>query len=70
MLGGMSMLLDVAECVPTAANAVWYSQIVRDKAVVRDLIHASTEILRDSYDQSIEPRELLAQAEAKVFAIL
>lgn len=70
MLGGMSMLLDVAECVPTAANAVWYSQIVRDKAVVRDLIHASTEILRDSYDQSIEPRELLSQAEAKVFAIL
>jgi replicative DNA helicase len=70
MLGGMSLLLDIAECVPTAANAVWYAQIIRDKAVVRDLIHASTEILRDSYDAAIEPRELLAQAEAKVFAIL
>lgn len=70
MLGGPSFLLDIAESVPTAANAVWYAQIVRDKAVVRDLIHASTEILRDAYDQSQDPRELLAQAEAKVFGIL
>ncbi|MBL9093973.1 MAG: replicative DNA helicase [Planctomycetaceae bacterium] len=70
MLGGTLFLADILEAVPTAANAVWYSQIVRDKAVVRDLIHASTEILRDAYDQSQDPRELLAQAESKVFGIL
>jgi replicative DNA helicase len=69
-IGGSAFLLDIVESVPTAANATWYAQIVRDKAVVRDLIHASTEILRDSYDQSIDPRELLAQAESKVFSIL
>ena len=69
-LGGTDFLVDVVESVPTAANAVWYARIIRDKAIVRDLIHASTEILRDSYDQSVEPRELLAQAEAKVFGIL
>lgn len=70
VLGGNTFLYDVVESVPTAANAVWYAQIIRDKAVVRELIHASTEILRDAYDQSIEPREMLAQAESKVFGIL
>jgi replicative DNA helicase len=69
-LGGAMFLVDIAESVPTAANAVWYAKIVAEKAVVRDLIHASTEILRDAYDQAIEPRELLAQSESKIFSIL
>jgi replicative DNA helicase len=69
-IGGSTFLNDIIESVPTAANATWYAQIVRDKAVVRDLIHASTEILRDSYDSATDPRELLAQAESKVFGIL
>jgi len=69
-LGGTAFLIDIAESVPTAANAVWYAKIVSEKAVVRDLIHASTEILRDAYDQAVEPRELLAQSEAKIFGIL
>jgi replicative DNA helicase len=69
-LGGTAFLIDVAESVPTAANAVWYGRIVSEKAVVRELIHASTEILRDAYDQAVEPRELLAQSESKIFGIL
>ena len=68
--GGVEYLAELVNSVPTAANATWYAQIVRDKAVVRDLIHASTEILRDAYDSAIDPRELLAQAESKVFGIL
>jgi len=70
ILGGYTFLEDIYKFVPTAANAVWYGEIIRDKAVVRELIHASTEILRDAYDQTQDPRELLAQAEAKVFGIL
>src|SRR5688572_13960291 len=35
---------------PTAANAEYYANIVREKAVVRNLIHAHTELLRDAYD--------------------
>jgi replicative DNA helicase len=70
MVGGTPFLIDIVENVPTAANAVWYAKIVSEKAVVRELIHASTEILRDAYEQSADPRELLAQSEAKIFAIL
>ena len=38
--------------------------------ITAQLIEASTDILRDSYEQSTPPRELLAQAEARVFGIL
>jgi len=55
--------------VPVASHAVWYAQIVRDKAALRSLIHASTEILRDAYDPSQEPRELIGRAEERIFAI-
>lgn len=69
-IGGLAYLAEVAEAVPTAANAAYYSQIVRDKATLRALIHASTGILRDAYDQSLDSREMLARAEEKVFRIL
>lgn len=69
-IGGIDYLGQVAQSVPTAANAVYYAEIVRDKATLRALIHASTDILREAYDQSLEARELLSRAEEKVFAIL
>jgi replicative DNA helicase len=53
VLGGASFLLDIQESVPTAANAVWYGEIIRDKAVVRELIHASTEILRGLHNSEL-----------------
>src|SRR5262249_13240697 len=53
-IGGYSYLGELWDAAPTAANAEYYARIVRDRAIVRSLIHASTEILRDSYDQ-IQP---------------
>ncbi|HEX4130086.1 MAG TPA: replicative DNA helicase [Pirellulales bacterium] len=69
-IGGLAGLAEVLEAVPTAANAVYYAEIVRNKATLRSLIRASTEILRDAYDQSLEARELLAAAESRIFGIL
>jgi replicative DNA helicase len=69
-IGGYPYLAEIAQSVPSAANAVYYAQIVRDKSTLRAMIHASTEILRDAYDQTLEARELLSKAEERVFAIL
>jgi replicative DNA helicase len=69
-VGGMAYLAEVMQSVATAAHAVYYAEIVRDKATLRSLIHSSTEILRESYDGSLDPREMLARAEQKIFAIL
>jgi replicative DNA helicase len=70
LIGGMAYLAEVARSVPNAAHAAYYAQIVRDKSTLRQLILSSTEILRDAYDESNEPREMLNHAEEKIFAIL
>jgi len=69
-VGGASALAEIVEAVPHAAHASHYAHIVRDKAMLRSLIDAGTDILRDAYDSPDEPRELLARAESTIFAIL
>ena len=69
-IGGAPSLAEIVQSVPHAAHATHYGQIVRDKAMLRSLIDASTDILRDAYDAADEPRELVARAEAKIFSIL
>ncbi len=68
-IGGYPYLGELWDAAPTAANAEYYARIVRDRAVVRNLIHASTEILRDSYDQSMPANELLQTAERKILEV-
>jgi replicative DNA helicase len=69
-VGGVPYLAEVAQIVPTAAHAQYYAQIVREKAILRALIHSGTEIVREAYESAAEARSLLARAEEKVFAIL
>jgi replicative DNA helicase len=68
-IGGLAYLAAVAQSVPTAANAVHYANIVQEKATLRWLIYASTEILRDAYDEGQDSREMINRAEEKIFAI-
>ena len=69
LIGGAAYLAEVAHSVPYAANAVYYAEIVRAKATLRALIHASTEILRDAYEPTLDPRELVGRAEEQIFAV-
>jgi replicative DNA helicase len=68
-IGGYAYLGELWDAAPTAANAEYYARIVRDKALVRHLILAGTEILRDSYEQAMPADELLETAERKVLDI-
>lgn len=68
-VGGVAYLADLWDAAPTAANAEYYARIVRDKAILRNLIHTSTELLRDAYDGFMSPDELLGAAERKVLEI-
>ena len=69
LIGGPAYLAEVLHAVPYASNAVYYAEIVRAKATLRGLIHASTEILRDAFEPTLEPRELVSRAEEKIFAV-
>jgi replicative DNA helicase len=68
-IGGDAYLVDLARAVPTAGNAEHYARIVQDRATLRNIIRASTGILKDAYDSALEPREMLNRAEEKIFAI-
>lgn len=68
-VGGAVYIAELWDAAPTAANAEYYARIVRDKALVRNLIHANTELLRDAYDGVMSADELLGMAERKVLEI-
>lgn len=68
-VGGKEYLADLWESVPTGANAEYHAHLVRDAAMIRGLIHAGNEILRDSYDRTQSADELVAQAERKIMDI-
>jgi len=70
LIGGSAAIAEIAEAVPTAAHARYYAEVIRDKSMLRGLISVSTEILRDAYDESVEPREMIGRAEEKVFSVL
>ena len=65
LVGGAAYLAEILRSVPTAANATYYAQIVRDKSTLRSLIHSSTDILREAYDESHDPRETLGPCRGK-----
>lgn len=70
-IGGSAYLGKIVQSVPNAAHAVYYAKIVREKATYRSLIDATTEVLRDAYEElHDDSREALSQAEQKIFAIL
>ena len=68
-VGGPSYLAELWDSAPTGANAQYYARVVRDKALVRNLIHTSTELLRDAYDGVMSADELVGMAERRVLEI-
>jgi replicative DNA helicase len=68
-VGGHDILTEIVESVPTAANAKYYANIVKEKATNRQLIDSATEILSDGYSNQFTSHELLESAERKIFGI-
>lgn len=68
-VGSVAYLIGLAESVPTAAYAESYANIVREKAVLRDLIGASGRILQSAYEQSAPLEQLLDAAESSIFEL-
>ena len=69
-IGGASYLGSLIAEVPTAANAAYYAQIVRDQAVLRRLVDAGTRIAQLGYTTQGEAvDELVNTAQAEVYAV-
>jgi replicative DNA helicase len=69
-VGGFAYLGEIAKNTPSAANILAYAEIVRERAVVRDMISVAHDIADAGYDtQGRTSAELLDFAETKVFKI-
>jgi replicative DNA helicase len=71
-VGGASYLSTLVGMVPTAANVKYHARIIHDKSVLRQLIHASTDIISKSYDDSQEAlkiTEIIDHAQQEILRI-
>jgi replicative DNA helicase len=66
--GGLLTLVELAQAVPTAANIRHYAELVKNKAVLRRLIQAATEIAGSAFEGG-QADEVLDRAERAVFEI-
>ncbi len=68
-IGGRDYLLELIDSVPSAANVEYYAGIVRDKAMLRDLIRATGEIMQSAYNGNELAQAILDDAERKLFDV-
>ena len=68
-IDGISYLTALVNSVPTAANVVYYARIVREKAIIRNLISACTQLVTESYGLTRDVDALLDKAEKIIFDI-
>ncbi len=69
-VGGAPYLHTLISTVPTAANAGYYAQIVRDRAILRRLVEAGTRIVQMAYTgDSSDVDDTVDRAQAEVYAV-
>ena len=68
-VGSVPYLIGLADSVPTAAYAESYAKIVAEKAVLRELISSSGQIMQTAYDQALPIEQILDKAEAQIFEL-
>lgn len=68
--GGLDYLVDLARNTPSASNIRAYAEIVRDRALLRQMITAANEIAENAFHPNGRAsEEILNEAEQKIFQI-
>ncbi len=68
-VGGLSYISSLMDTVQTAASATYYAKIVREKSVLRSLIHAGTRISQLGYEAEEDVEGALDESEQMVYSI-
>jgi replicative DNA helicase len=67
--GGKDYIGFLVDAVPTAAHVEYHAKIVREKALLRRLIEASTSIVTEAFEGRTPVATLLDEAEARIFQV-
>jgi replicative DNA helicase len=68
-IGGVEYLGELAGATPTAANAVAYAKIIREKSILRQVIGAGLDIVAEGFEEPPDVEEYLDSVEKRVFEI-
>lgn len=68
-IGGLAYLTSLMDTVPTAASAEYYARIVHEKATLRKLIHAGTQITQIGYEAEEDVEGAVDRAEQIVYDV-
>lgn len=68
-MGGVPYIGTLVEATPTAANIIYYARIVREKALLRRLIGAASEIIGRGYDGGESIEDFIDDAERIIFQV-
>ena len=68
-VGGPAYIASLADGVPRSANVEHYARIVKEKATLRNVIHAANRILADAYQAEEDADLILDGAEKAIFEI-
>lgn len=68
-VGGAAYITALANTVPTAANVEYYARIVKEKAILRALVKAGTQIASLGYGPHDDVEAALDEAEQLIFRI-
>ncbi len=68
-VGGAAYLGSLVDGVPRITNVEQWGRIIKEKAVLRNLIHASNRIVQACYEAEDEPAVILDRAEKAIFDI-
>ena len=66
-IGGAVALANLSQKVGSAAHIEYYIKILKQKTIQRDLITASYDILRDSYNDSISVDDMIDNAQSRIY---
>ena len=68
-VGGPAFINSLFTFVPTAANASYYAEILKEKSTLRGIITTCTEMASRAYEEQEAVDTFIDEVEAKVFAI-
>jgi replicative DNA helicase len=68
-VGGAAAVTDLFTFVPTASNASYYLELLREKYLLREIIATCTEYGSRAYEEQGDVKILLDEAEQKILAI-
>jgi hypothetical protein len=69
-IGGTVALANLSQKIGAAAHVDYYIKVLKQKCIQRDLITASFDILKNSYDDSVNVDDLIDSAQTKIFAAI